>query len=39
MKYKFWSTPTAVHRFDASDMVVPGQYIPWSNSKQYSEQF
>ena len=26
----FWSPPTAVHRFDAWDMVVPGLYIPWT---------
>jgi len=28
----FWfpPSPTAVHRFDASDMAVPGLYISWS---------
>ena len=25
----FWSPPTAVHRFDAWDMAVPGLYISW----------
>ena len=25
----FWSPPTSVHRFDASDMAVPGLYISW----------
>ena len=25
----FWSPPTAVHGFDASDMPVPGLYISW----------
>ena len=25
----FWSPPTAVHRFDISDMAVPGLYISW----------
>ena len=29
----FWSPPTAVHRFDASDMAVPGLYISWSALK------
>ena len=27
----FWSPPTAVHRFDASDMAVPGLNISWPN--------
>ena len=25
----FWFPPIAVHRFDASDMAVPGIYISW----------
>ena len=25
----FWSPPSEVHRFDASDMAVPGLYISW----------
>ena len=25
----FWSPPTAVHKFDALDMAVPGLYISW----------
>jgi len=25
----FWSPPTAVHKFDAWEMAVPGLYISW----------
>ena len=29
MNSLFWSPPTAVHRFDAWNMTVPGLYISW----------
>ena len=35
----FWSPPTAVHRFDASDMAVPGLYISWLKSSSYFRVF
>ena len=36
----FWSPTTAVHRFDAWDMTVPGLYISWSNGNfGYCQRF